>query len=100
MDKSTTKLVASGNSDIDGIGTVWPHNLLKYIVYVPDLEKVFSNVRQKYGLKPGDKMETLGVDAFFFGKKCLCPLLFKLQFILGKINQRIYIPLKISPSEH
>ena len=66
MDKSTTRLVASGNSDIDGIGTVWPHNLLKYIVYVPSLEKVFSNVRQQYGLKPGDKMENLDVNAIIW----------------------------------
>ena len=27
--KSTREIVASRNSDIDGIGTVWPHNLQK-----------------------------------------------------------------------
>ena len=32
--------------------------------------------------------------------ECVCPLLFKLQCILGKIVQRIYIPSTISPSEH
>ena len=33
-----------------------------------------------------------------FYEECLCPLIFKLQFILGKIMQRICIPSKISPS--
>ena len=52
--KSTRKLVASGNSDIEGIGTIWPHNLQKSVTYVSHLEEVFSNVRQRCGLKPGD----------------------------------------------
>ena len=53
--KSTRKLVASGNSDIDSTGKIWPHNLHISIAYVPHLQKVFSNVRQRYGLSPGDK---------------------------------------------
>ena len=50
--KGTRKLVASGNSDIDGAGKIWPHNLQIYTAHVPHLEKVSSNVRQRYGLSP------------------------------------------------
>ena len=64
--KSTRKLVAHGNSDIDGIGTIWPHNLQTSIAYVSHLEKFFSNVRQRYGRKPGDKMEDLDVNAIIW----------------------------------
>ena len=60
--KSTRKLVASGNSDIDGNGTKWPHNLHISTAYVSHLEKILSNVRQRYGRKLGDKMEDLDVD--------------------------------------
>ena len=38
--------MASGNSDNDGIGTIWPHNLHISTACVQHLEKVFSNVRQ------------------------------------------------------
>ena len=55
--KSARKLVASGNSDIDGTGTVWPHNLHFISASVPHLEKVFSNVKQRYGRKLGDKLK-------------------------------------------
>ena len=95
---SMRKLEACGNSDINGVGKIWPQNLSVSTACVPHLEKVFSNVRQRYGLKLGDKMESLDVNAAIWGM--LCPLLFKLQFILGKIMQRIYIPSKINPSEH
>ena len=81
--KSTRKLVASGNSDIDGTGTIWPHNLHISTAYVPHLEKVFSNARQRYSPEQVDKME------------CLCPLLFKVQFNLGKITQSIHVPSRI-----
>ena len=54
MDKSTRRFVASRSSDIDGIGTVWPHNLHVSTACVSHLEKVLSNVRQRYGRKPGD----------------------------------------------
>ena len=52
--KSTRKLVATGNPDIDGTDRIWPHNLHISTAYVPHIEKVFSNVRQRYGLSPGD----------------------------------------------
>ena len=65
--KSTRKLVASGNLDIDGTGTVWPHNLHISAACVPHLEKVFSHVRQRCGLKPGDTMENLDVNAAICG---------------------------------
>ena len=52
-----TRSVHGGeNSEsIDGNDTVWPHNLHISTAYVPHLEKVFENVRQKFGRKPGDK---------------------------------------------
>ena len=63
--ESTRRLVAlkAENSDsIDGKDTVWPHNLHISTAYVSHLEKVFSNVRQKFGRKPGDNMEDLDVN--------------------------------------
>ena len=98
IDKSTRRLVAAGNWDIDGIGTKWPHNLQISTTCVSHLEKVLSSVGQRYGRKPGDKMEDLDVNTK--NGECLCPLLFKLQFILGKTMQRTYTPSKISLSEH
>ena len=66
MDKSTRKLVASGISDIDGDGTMWPHNLHISTAYVSHFERVLSNVRQRYGRKPGDKMENLDVNTILW----------------------------------
>ena len=57
------KLVASGNSDIDGTGKIWSHNLHKSTAYVRLLEKVLWNVRRRFGLSPGDKRATLDVNA-------------------------------------
>ena len=50
--------------------------------YIPHLEKVFSNVRQRYRLGPGDNMEHLDVSAAIWG---IFVSVFELQFILGKI---------------
>ena len=47
----------------DGHGKFWPHSLQISVAHVPYLEKVFSNVRRRYGLKSGDKMENLDVNA-------------------------------------
>ena len=55
-------LMAENSEPIDGNDTVWPHNFHMSTAYVPHLEKVFSNVRQKFGRKPGDKMEDLDVN--------------------------------------
>ena len=58
----------AGNSEsIDGNDTVWPHNFHTSTAYVPHLEKVFSNVRQKFGRKPGDKMEYLDAHTSIWG---------------------------------
>ena len=61
--KDTRKLVASGNSDIDGTGKIWSHNLLISTAYVRHLEKVLWNVRQRYGLSPGDKRGKVDANA-------------------------------------
>ena len=61
--KGTRKLVASGNSDIDGTGKIWSHNLHKSTAYFRHLEKVLWNVRQRCGLSPEDKREDLDVNA-------------------------------------
>ena len=61
--KGTRKLVASGNSDIEGTGKIWSHNLHISTANVRHLEKVHRNVRQRYGLSPGDKRAKLDVNA-------------------------------------
>ena len=53
----------SGHSDSEGTGKFWPHNFQKSTVFIPYLEKVCSNVRQRYRLSPGDKTEYVGVNA-------------------------------------
>ena len=48
--------IASGNSEIEGKDNIWPHHLHKSKDGVPHMEKVFSIVRQRYGLslkRPG-----------------------------------------------
>ena len=55
--------MTENSESIDGNDTVWPHNLHISTAYVPHLEKVISNVRQKFGRKLGDKMEDLDVNA-------------------------------------
>ena len=76
---STRKLVASGNSETEGSDKIWPHNLHISTNYVPHMEKVFSILRQRYGLGPEHQMEHLDVSTAFWVS------LFKLLFILGKI---------------
>ena len=51
-------LIVENSESIDGNDTVWPHNLHISTAYVPHLEKVL----QKFGRKPGDKMEDLDVN--------------------------------------
>ena len=60
------KLVASGNSGnsgTEGSKKAWPHNLHISTNYVLHMEKVFSTVRQRYGLSPTDQMKNLDVNA-------------------------------------
>ena len=64
---STRKLVASGNSETDGGDKAWPHNLHKSTNYVLHMEKVFSIVRQRYGLSPTDQMKDLDVNTGKWG---------------------------------
>ena len=61
--ESMRKLVAPGNSDSKGTGKIWPHNLHVSTACIQHLDKVFSNVRQRYRLSSGDKMEHLDVNA-------------------------------------
>ena len=49
IQKSTRRLVASGNSETEGRGKIGPHNLHISADCVPHMEKVFSFVRQRYG---------------------------------------------------
>ena len=58
---STRKLVASGNSEVEGSDKIWPHNLHVSTNYVLHMEKVFSIVRRRYGLSPIDQMKNLDV---------------------------------------
>ena len=68
--ESTRRLVAltaETTESIDGNDTVWPHNLHISTAYVPHLEQVFSNARQKFGRKVEDKMEDLDVNTSRWG---------------------------------
>ena len=46
----------------DGTDEDWPHNLDTSTNYVLHMEKVFSIVRQSYGLSPTDQMKNLDVN--------------------------------------
>ena len=52
----------SGNSETEGNDNDWSHNLQKSTNYVLHMEKVFSIVRQRYGLSPTDRMKDLHVN--------------------------------------
>ena len=68
--ESTRRLAAlraENSESVGGNGTVGPHNLHISTAYVSHLEKVYSNVRQKVGRKPGDKMEDLDVNTSIWG---------------------------------
>ena len=65
--KSTKNIVASGNSETEGIDKSWPHNLHISTYYVPHMEKVFSILRQRYGLGPMDQMNHLDVNTAMWG---------------------------------
>ena len=45
----------------------WPNNYHMSRVYVPHLEKVYSNLRQQLKRKPEVKMEDLDVNASIWG---------------------------------
>ena len=96
--KSTRQLLATGIPDIDGTGSIWPHNLHKSTAYVPHIEKVFSNVRQRYGLSPGDTMENLDVNAVIWGTVMSVTL--QAAVDLGRDYSRTYVPPGISLCDH
>ena len=87
--RSTRRPVASGNSDTKGKDKIWPHHLHASTDCVQHMEKVFSIMRQRYGLSPRGRMENLDVKAAVCG--ILKPPLFKLQFILGQTTRRICV---------
>ena len=47
------------------------------------MNKVFSLVRKMYGYSPNDEMKEIYVNGALW--VCLCPLLFELQSLLGKL---------------
>ena len=51
---STGKPAAEGSSIVD-VDSLWPNNFWISVAYVPHLQKVYSNLRQKLGRKPRDK---------------------------------------------
>ena len=65
--KGTRRLVASGRSEFEGKDKIWPHNLHLSVDGVPHMEKVFSIVRQRYGLSPRENMKDLDVHATTWG---------------------------------
>ena len=62
LDAGTRKLVASGNSETEDSDKIWPHNLHTSTDYVPHMEKVFSILRQWYGLGPRDEMKNFNMN--------------------------------------
>ena len=92
---STGKLVApgnpgnSGNSGTEGNDEDWPHNLHISTNYVLHMEKVFSTVRQRYGLSPTDQKKDFDVNTAMCSVY-LCVPLFKLQFILVETTRKVY----------
>ena len=77
---STRRLVASGNSEPEGNDEIWPHNLQKSEDGMPRMKKVFSIVRQRYGLSPRDEMKILDCECRHMVVYLFLSL-FKLQFI-------------------
>ena len=57
----------SGNSRTEDNDKYWPHSLRVSTNYVLHMEKVFSIVRQKYGLRPTDQMKNLNVNPVIWG---------------------------------
>ena len=95
---STRRLVASGNSEIEGKDEIWQDHLQTSKDGSPHLEKVFSIVRQRYGLSPRDEMKGLDVNAAIW--RILCLTLFKLQNILAQTFRRIWDLPRINPRNH
>ena len=92
---SMWKLVASGNSGTEGNGKVWPQNLHVTTNYVLLMEKVSRPwgkdmvAVQRIEWKTSRWTQRYGVY--------LCLSLFKLQFISGKITQKIWHLPRITP---
>ena len=53
---------AAENSEIIVVDSKWSNNYHMSRVYVPHLEKVYSNLRQQLKRKPEDKMEDFDVN--------------------------------------
>ena len=59
---------AAEGSGIVNVDSVWPNNNFQISVdYVPHLEKVYSNLRQKNGRKSGDDMKDLDTNSLIWG---------------------------------
>ena len=97
--KSTGRLVASGNADTKGKDKIWPHNLQISTDCEPHMEKVFSIVRERYGLSPRDRRENSRSESSNMGY-ISCPSLFKLQEILVQTTRIICVLPRISPRNH
>ena len=67
--QASARRLAAQNSEIidDDDDSEWPNNNHISHAYIPHLEKVYSNLRQKLGRKPGDNMEDLDVNTLLWG---------------------------------
>ena len=54
---------AAKGLDIVDVDSEWPNNFQISVAYVPHLEKVYSNSRQKFGRKSGDDMNDLKTNS-------------------------------------
>ena len=57
----------SGDSETGGNDEDWPHHLHTPPNYVQHIEKVFSIVRQTFGLRPTDQMKNIDVNTAVWG---------------------------------
>ena len=72
-----------------------PHNLHISTAYVWHLRK-FSRMCDRDTVANRETNWNISMKIRLYGE-CFCPLLFKLQFKVGKITHRIYIPSKNQP---
>ena len=64
--KQSARRLAAENPDIIDEDTEWPNHCRTSRDYVPHLQKVYSNLRQQLGRKPGDKMQDFDVNSLMW----------------------------------
>ena len=87
--QASARRLAAENSDVIDDDSEWPNNYRIFRAYVPQLEKVYSNLRQKLGRKPGVKMEDLDVNSLIW--RMFLSVTLNAAIILERITCRTHI---------